>query len=236
MKKLLAIFSVTVFTFSVPVVVFADETIEAAAAPRPDHYQHIKIESSAHALELMQDVITKSAVILKKESLEFLDLEDLHKMSYTLESGVERLREDKYTDIAKLDALDEAVQAFHFSTENQNEVKTREWFTKLTGAFDAIANTDQAAEPEKKDFYEIIIKDHKFSPVQLVVPADQKVKLIVENLDETPEEFESQDFNREKVIAGNSKATIFIGPLKAGTYNYFGEFNKDSAQGVIIAK
>jgi hypothetical protein len=29
---------------------------------------------------------------------------------------------------------------------------------------------------------------------------------------------------------------IFIGPLEAGTYPYFGEFNEDTAQGKIIAK
>lgn len=94
-------------------------------------------------------------------------------------------------------------------------------------AFPALAET-----PE----YEIIIKDHKFEPAELTVPAGQKIKLRVHNQDPTPEEFESHDFSREKIINGNSKATIFVGPLEPGKYHYFGEFNMDTANGYIIAE
>jgi hypothetical protein len=40
----------------------------------------------------------------------------------------------------------------------------------------------------------------------------------------------------EKVIPGNSKATIYVGPLKAGEYKFVGEFNDKTAKGVIVAK
>jgi len=84
--------------------------------------------------------------------------------------------------------------------------------------------------------FEIVIKDHKFTPSTLEVPAGKKIKLIVKNQDPTPEEFESYELNREKVIAGNSQAIIFIGPLDPGVYPFFGEFNPATAQGKIIAK
>ena len=84
--------------------------------------------------------------------------------------------------------------------------------------------------------YVIIIKDHKFSPAELTVPANKKVKLIIENQDPSPEEFESYDLNREKVVSANGKIIIFVGPLKAGTYKYFGEFHRNIAQGVIIVQ
>ncbi len=84
--------------------------------------------------------------------------------------------------------------------------------------------------------FKIVIKDHQFDPPELVVPTQKKIKILVENQDPSAEEFESYDLNREKVIAGNSKATIFIGPLKPGTYKYFGEFNPKTAQGAIVAK
>jgi len=87
----------------------------------------------------------------------------------------------------------------------------------------------------EKPVYTIIIKDHQFSPKKLVVPADEKLKLIILNQDPTAEEFESYDLNREKIVAGNSKITLFIGPLRAGEYKYFGEFHEDTAQGIIIA-
>ena len=70
----------------------------------------------------------------------------------------------------------------------------------------------------------IEIKDHLFYPSEFSVPANTKIKLLIINNDPTPEEFESYELNREKVIIGNSKAVIFIGPLSPGTYPFFGEF------------
>lgn len=84
--------------------------------------------------------------------------------------------------------------------------------------------------------YSLVIKDHRFQPAELTVPAGSKIKLLIENRDDTPEEFESHALNREKVIAAHSKATLYIGPLEAGRYPFFGEFNEATAQGVIIAK
>ena len=98
----------------------------------------------------------------------------------------------------------------------------------LAGAFTAAA----AAEPE----FPLVIKNHRFEPTELKVPAGQRVKLLVHNQDSTPEEFESHSLNREKVIPGGAKATIFIGPLKPGRYPFFGEFNEKTAQGAVVAE
>jgi hypothetical protein len=84
--------------------------------------------------------------------------------------------------------------------------------------------------------FTIVIKDHKFVPETTIIPANQKVKLIIDNQDMTPEEFESYELNREKIISGGKKGIVFIGPLKSGTYPFFGEFNMDTAKGNIIAK
>ena len=86
------------------------------------------------------------------------------------------------------------------------------------------------------DEFRLVIQDHRFQPAEVIVPAGKKVKLIVENRDATPEEFESHALNREKVIAGKSKATIFIGPLAPGRYPFVGEYNEKTAQGAVIAK
>ena len=82
----------------------------------------------------------------------------------------------------------------------------------------------------------VIIRDHRFEPAEIRVPAGQKIKLVIQNLDATPEEFESHDLKREKVIAGNSQATLSIGPLKPGTYKFVGEYNEKTAKGRIVAK
>jgi plastocyanin len=82
----------------------------------------------------------------------------------------------------------------------------------------------------------LTIKDHRFTPSEVRVPANQKVRLVVANEDATPEEFESHALNREKVIAGRSSATIVIGPLKPGRYEFVGEFHEATAKGVIVAE
>ncbi|WP_237057280.1 cupredoxin domain-containing protein [Microbulbifer sediminum] len=105
-------------------------------------------------------------------------------------------------------------------------------FASLTLALAAAASTAMAEVQE----FKITIKDHKFEPAQLTVPAGQKVKLLVVNQDPTPEEFESYDLYREKIVAGNSKVVIFLDPMEPGEYSYFGEFNPATAQGTIVAQ
>jgi len=80
----------------------------------------------------------------------------------------------------------------------------------------------------------ITIKDHKFTPTEVKVPADKRVVITVINDDPTPEEFESKTLKVEKIIPGKSKATVRIGPLKPGRYNFFGEFNEATAQGWVV--
>lgn len=84
--------------------------------------------------------------------------------------------------------------------------------------------------------YPLSIRDHRFEPAELRVPAGKKIKLVVHNQDATPEEFESHELNREKLIAPGAKANIFIGPLKPGQYPFFGEFNEKTARGTVIAE
>ncbi|HKJ18267.1 MAG TPA: cupredoxin domain-containing protein [Xanthomonadales bacterium] len=109
----------------------------------------------------------------------------------------------------------------------RHSISTRLW----SGLLLTIATkTLLAATP----IIEIEIRDHLFIPSQVEIPADTKVKLVVKNLDPTPEEFESYELNREKVISGNSKAVIFIGPLPPGEYPFFGEFNPKTAQGKVV--
>lgn len=84
--------------------------------------------------------------------------------------------------------------------------------------------------------FEISIQDHKFNPAEITVPARKKVKLLVNNRDQTPEEFESYELNREKIVSGGKQAVIYIGPLAPGRYPFFGEFHPDTAKGVIVAK
>ncbi|NEX59560.1 cupredoxin domain-containing protein [Noviherbaspirillum galbum] len=95
-----------------------------------------------------------------------------------------------------------------------------------------IAPGASAADAEAR----ITIQEHKFVPAELKVPAGQRVKLLVLNKDDTPEEFESSTLAVEKVIPGGARATIFIGPLKPGRYPFMGEFHQSTAQGAVVAE
>jgi hypothetical protein len=84
--------------------------------------------------------------------------------------------------------------------------------------------------------FTLVIKDHRFQPAELTVPSGKKVKLLIENQDATPEEFDSYALNREKLIVGHGSATLYIGPLDSGRYAFVGEFHESTAQGVINAR
>lgn len=84
--------------------------------------------------------------------------------------------------------------------------------------------------------YTLVIKEHRFLPAELTVPSGKKIKLLIENQDATPEEFDSHALNREKVIGGHGSATLYIGPLDTGRYPFTGEFHEATAQGAIIAR
>src|SRR5262245_13319630 len=84
--------------------------------------------------------------------------------------------------------------------------------------------------------FTLVIKDHRFQPAEVEVPAGQKIALIVKNDDPTPEEFESHQLKREKVIPGGQQVTLSIGPLKPGRYEFFGDFNPKTARGHIVVK
>jgi hypothetical protein len=37
-------------------------------------------------------------------------------------------------------------------------------------------------------------------------------------------------------VPGKGKIIVMVGPLKPGKYEFFGEFNMDTAQGALIAE
>ena len=102
----------------------------------------------------------------------------------------------------------------------------------LAGALAAIVTSARADDAQAR----LTIRDHRFEPAEVVVPAGKKVKLTIENQDATAEEFESYELNREKVVPPKGRTTLYVGPLKPGRYPFFGDFHKDTAQGVLIAQ
>ncbi len=108
--------------------------------------------------------------------------------------------------------------------------------TIFAGAIMALALGSSPGRSADDPSYALTIRQHRFEPTELEIPAGKKIALVVKNLDATPEEFESIELHREKVVAGGSEITVYIGPLKPGRYEFFGDFNPDTARGHLVAK
>jgi len=98
------------------------------------------------------------------------------------------------------------------------------------------AFTTNVALAAELPVYKLVIKDHAFQPAELAVPADTKIKLLVINQDSTPSEFESTEFNREKIVLPGSSVTVFVGPLAKGRYTFFDDFHQDTGKGVLVVQ
>jgi len=90
----------------------------------------------------------------------------------------------------------------------------------------------QAALPA----YKLTIKDGRFEPETITVPARTRFKIIISNQGPGPEEFESKELRKESVIAEGVTRSVVFAPLKPGRYRFFGDFHPDTAQGHIVAE
>ena len=82
----------------------------------------------------------------------------------------------------------------------------------------------------------VTIKDHKFSPSEIHVPAGKPATLKITNQDPTAEEFDSTALKVEKVIAGGTWGLVHLSPLGPGKYPFMGEYHSDTAQGVVVSE
>lgn len=101
----------------------------------------------------------------------------------------------------------------------------------LTLAFIGHARAEEIAPRE----YTLTLENHLFTPAQLEVQAGEKIILHVVNKDDAAEEFESHSLKREKIVPAKGQIKINLGPLKPGSYEFFGEFHEKTAKGTLVA-
>jgi hypothetical protein len=90
------------------------------------------------------------------------------------------------------------------------------------------------ADPESSP--EIRLENGRFQPAELVVTADNPFQVRVTNRGSAAIEFESFELHRERVVQPGETITVYMPPLRAGTYPFFDDFNRGTPQGAIIAK
>jgi plastocyanin len=83
--------------------------------------------------------------------------------------------------------------------------------------------------------FQISLKNGQFVPSEVQIPAGVKVKLTVRNDNNTMSEFESNQFHREKIVEPGKEISVFVGPLDAGSYEFFDDFHP-STRGHLIVK
>src|SRR3954453_17920036 len=81
---------------------------------------------------------------------------------------------------------------------------------------------------------EIVVKDKKFVPAEVKAPANARIVIQVKNQDAVAMEFESKSLKLEKVVAPNSEGLLRVGPLKAGKYEFFDDFNISNRGTLIV--
>ena len=82
----------------------------------------------------------------------------------------------------------------------------------------------------------VTLKDHRFTPAEIHVPANQPVLLSLANEDDAAEEFDSTALKVEKVVPGHNKGNVRIRPLAPGRYPFMGEYHAETAQGIVVAE
>src|SRR5258708_23126883 len=81
----------------------------------------------------------------------------------------------------------------------------------------------------------LTLKDHRFTPEVIEVPAGEKIRIDLVNVDGATEEFDSEDLHMEKDVTPHGKVSFLVVPLAAGTYSFMGELHADTAHGTIQA-
>lgn len=103
-------------------------------------------------------------------------------------------------------------------------------------ALAVICGSTPALSGEAAGDLTLTIREHRFHPEELRVPAGRKFRVVIHNTDGDPEEFESYDLNRAKYIPAGEKAEVYIGPLSPGRYEFVGELHEHTATGAIVAE
>ena len=106
----------------------------------------------------------------------------------------------------------------------------------LLTAFAALVFSASGIQAASAAPLSLTLKDHRFNPDELSVPAGQRVQVLLVNQDPATEEFDSHDLKVEKLVTPKGKATFWIGPLAPGVYKFMGEFHPATAQGRVVVK
>ena len=100
----------------------------------------------------------------------------------------------------------------------------------------ALAGAGLATAADRTDEIALTIEKNRFSPEEVKVKAGTPFVLVITNKDGAPEEFESKALRLEKVIPAGKTVKVSVRALKAGVYDFVGEYHEKTAKGRIVAE
>jgi plastocyanin len=99
-----------------------------------------------------------------------------------------------------------------------------------------LAGAGLATAADRTDEIALTIEKNRFSPEEVKVKAGTPFVLVITNKDGAPEEFESKALRLEKVIPAGKTVKVSVRALKAGVYDFVGEYHEKTAKGRIVAE
>jgi hypothetical protein len=141
-------------------------------------------------------------------------------------------RLDDLEDVVQVVQVVRVVQVNPFPRRAVRLVATFSAFM-LLGA--AVLFASGHAKAQQSASVAISVKDHRFQPSQISVPANRPISIKVKNLDTAAMEFESVSLRVEKVIAAGSEGVVNVGSLAPGRYEFFDDFHQE-ARGVLVVE
>ncbi len=98
----LTLIAITLFTLG--------SSTSALASERPEHFEGKPAETLEQAVTNFSEANQELATLLAEEDLDARQLHEVHKLTYTLENALERIRED-------LEGLAETLEEVHLASE-----------------------------------------------------------------------------------------------------------------------
>lgn len=105
----------------------------------------------------------------------------------------------------------------------------------LAGAIGGAGVACASAAHERVVVVVVTLKDHRFSPDVITVPAGQKVRIDITNRDGSADDFDSDALHVDRDLKPHERAVFEIGPLKPGHYPFKGELHAATAHGEVVA-
>ncbi len=96
--------------------------------------------------------------------------------------------------------------------------------------------TEARAQQQELPSFHIVVKDGRFAPDRVEVPAGRRVKLTLQNDGPGSLEFENDEMHIEKVLSAGARSFVILPPLKPGEYDFVDEFNPITGELKVIVK